>query len=46
VHFAKQIPLGRTATVDEVAQAYLFAITNGFLNGQTLVIDGGLGLVS
>jgi len=45
-HFAKQIPLLRTATVDEVAQAYLFAITNGFLNGQTLVIDGGLGLVS
>ncbi|MDE1148170.1 MAG: SDR family oxidoreductase [Azospirillaceae bacterium] len=45
-HFNGLIPLGRTARVEEVAQAYLFAINNSFLTGQTLVIDGGLGLVS
>lgn len=45
-HFAEQIPLGRTATVEEVAQAYLFAMTNDFVTGQTLIVDGGLGLVS
>ncbi|MGI4878915.1 MAG: SDR family oxidoreductase [Janthinobacterium lividum] len=44
-HFAATIPLGRTAQPDEVAQAYLYAITNGFVTGQTLVVDGGLGLV-
>lgn len=45
-YFEKTIPLGRTARAHEVAEAYLFAITNNFLTGQTLVIDGGLGLVS
>lgn len=45
-YFSKTIPLARTADVDEVASAYLFALTNTFLTGQTLVIDGGLGLVS
>ena len=45
-HFATQIPLGRTATVDEVAKAYMFLIEFSFINGQTLVVDGGLTLVS
>lgn len=45
-YFEKTIPLARTATTDEVAGAYLFAITNTFLTGQTIAIDGGLGLVS
>ncbi|XBS71743.1 SDR family oxidoreductase [Acerihabitans sp. KWT182] len=40
-YFNKTIPLGRTATTDEVADAYLFAMTCTFLTGHTLVIDGG-----
>lgn len=43
---ASAIPLGRTATIGEVAAAYIFAIENRFLTGQTLTIDGGLGLVN
>jgi NAD(P)-dependent dehydrogenase (short-subunit alcohol dehydrogenase family) len=34
---AGAIPLGRTATIAEVASAYLFAIENRFLTGQTLI---------
>jgi len=43
---AHRTPLGRTAALAEVAAAYLFAIENRFLTGQTLIIDGGLGLVT
>lgn len=43
---ASATPLGRTATIAEVASAYLFAMENRFLTGQTLTIDGGLGLVT
>ena len=39
--FSGQIPLGRTGTVAEVAQAYLFVMTCGFITGQTIVVDGG-----
>jgi hypothetical protein len=42
----KIISLERTGTVAEVAQAYLCATTNTFLTRQTLVIDGGLGLLA
>lgn len=34
-------PAGRIGTPGEVAQAVLFALTNPFLTGQTLHIDGG-----
>lgn len=38
-------PLQRIATADEVAAAILGLITGGdFVTGQTLVVDGGLGL--
>lgn len=45
-HFAKTIPLGRTAHIEEVAEAYVFLMQCGFVTGETLVIDGGLTLVS
>jgi NAD(P)-dependent dehydrogenase (short-subunit alcohol dehydrogenase family) len=34
-------PVRRIGTVDDVAHAVLFAMTNHFLTGQTLHIDGG-----
>ncbi|MBC2607865.1 SDR family oxidoreductase [Pelagicoccus albus] len=43
--FSKRIPLGRTGTMEEVAEAYLFLMQNSFVTGQTLQIDGGLTLV-
>jgi NAD(P)-dependent dehydrogenase (short-subunit alcohol dehydrogenase family) len=40
--FAAGVPLGRLATVPEVASAYLELITNGFITGQTVSVDGGV----
>ncbi|MEO0938084.1 MAG: SDR family oxidoreductase [Pseudomonadota bacterium] len=35
------LPVGRIADPSEIAEAILFAATNGFLTGHTLDIDGG-----
>lgn len=35
-------PMGRLGTVEEVAAAYLFAMTNSYVTGQTLRVDGGM----
>ncbi|PJM74680.1 short-chain dehydrogenase [Bifidobacterium simiarum] len=35
-------PLKRLGTVDEVARTYLFLMSNGFINGQTIHVDGGI----
>ncbi len=45
---AMRAPLGRMATIDEVAQAalYLCSGASAFITGVTLVIDGGLWLRS
>lgn len=40
--FASAIPLGRTATIDELADAYLFLIHNTFITGQQIAVDGGI----
>ena len=37
-----QIPLGRFGTVDEVAQAVMFVVGNGYLTGQTISLSGGM----
>lgn len=42
LHFSKTIPLKRTASVDELASAYLFLMKNDFITGQQLAIDGGI----
>ncbi|HEY0188018.1 MAG TPA: SDR family oxidoreductase [Cellulomonas sp.] len=42
---AAAIPLGRTATVEEVAEGYLFLLTHPFVTGHTLPVDGGMHLV-
>lgn len=41
-HFAQSIPLGRTAEIGELAEAYLFLMENGFVTGQHLAVDGGI----
>ena len=43
--FALKTPLQRNGTASDVAQAVLFFASNsGFVTGQILVVDGGLGL--
>ena len=39
-----RVPMGRFASPDDIAQAIAFlsdAATSGFINGQTIVVDGG-----
>jgi hypothetical protein len=36
------VPLQRLGTVEEVASAYVFLMTNGFITGQVLAVDGGV----
>lgn len=38
---AKRIPLGRVAQPEEIAEAILFLMTNEYVTGSTLTIDGG-----
>lgn len=43
--FAAKTPMGRNGSADDVAQAVLFFATGPhFITGQTLAVDGGLGL--
>lgn len=36
------IPLGRGATCEEIADAVIFAIRNGYVTGETININGGM----
>jgi NAD(P)-dependent dehydrogenase (short-subunit alcohol dehydrogenase family) len=40
-HISAANPVGRIGTVEDVAQAVLFAMTNAFMTGVMLKIDGG-----
>ncbi len=44
--FLQMIPLGRFGTAEEVARAVLFLVTEraGYITGQTIQLDGGLGI--
>jgi 3-oxoacyl-[acyl-carrier protein] reductase/pteridine reductase len=43
--FAARTPMQRNGTPEDVAQAVLFFATGpGFITGQVLAVDGGLGL--
>jgi NAD(P)-dependent dehydrogenase (short-subunit alcohol dehydrogenase family) len=44
-HVSDTNPAGRIGTVDDVAEAVLFALTNTFMTGVTLKVDGGEPLV-
>jgi NAD(P)-dependent dehydrogenase (short-subunit alcohol dehydrogenase family) len=39
------LPVGRAGEADDIAQAYLFLMLEGFGSGQTVVVDGGTVLV-
>ena len=39
------LPVGRVGEADDIAQAYLFLMQEGFSTGQTVVVDGGTVLV-
>jgi 3-oxoacyl-[acyl-carrier protein] reductase/pteridine reductase len=43
--FIKRVPLHRTGTGDEIAEAALYFATAGFVTGQILAVDGGRLLV-
>jgi NAD(P)-dependent dehydrogenase (short-subunit alcohol dehydrogenase family) len=40
--FLTRVPLGRLGAVQEVAAAYVHLMTNGFVTGQVLAVDGGV----
>lgn len=40
--FGESVPLKRVGTVEEVASAYVHLMTNGFITGQVLAVDGGV----
>ena len=41
----KALPVGRVGEADDIAQAYLFLMQEGFSTGQIVVVDGGTVLV-
>jgi NAD(P)-dependent dehydrogenase (short-subunit alcohol dehydrogenase family) len=41
---SKRTPLGRVGTPEEIAHGILFLMTNTYVTGSTLTIDGGLSL--
>jgi NAD(P)-dependent dehydrogenase (short-subunit alcohol dehydrogenase family) len=43
--FAEALPVGRVGMPEDVAKAALFLIDNGFVNGVSLVVDGGHRLI-
>jgi NAD(P)-dependent dehydrogenase (short-subunit alcohol dehydrogenase family) len=42
---SKRIPLGRIARAEEIAHAILFLMSNTYITGSTLTVDGGISLV-
>ncbi|WP_043345223.1 SDR family oxidoreductase [Belnapia moabensis] len=42
---AERLPLRRLGTAEEAGSAVVFLMTNGFMNGETLHVDGGSRLV-
>jgi 3-oxoacyl-[acyl-carrier protein] reductase len=38
---AARIPVGRAGTGDEIAQAVIFLVSNGYVTGQTIAVNGG-----
>jgi NAD(P)-dependent dehydrogenase (short-subunit alcohol dehydrogenase family) len=43
--YAERVPVRRIGRADEIAEAVLFLMSNGFVNGITLTVDGGALLI-
>ncbi|WP_321415545.1 SDR family oxidoreductase [uncultured Desulfobacter sp.] len=43
--YAEQFPLGRIASPEEVADAYIYLMKSPYITGTTVVIDGGARLI-
>ena len=39
---AARIPVGRVGTGDEIAQAIMLLVDNGYITGQTIAVNGGV----
>jgi NAD(P)-dependent dehydrogenase (short-subunit alcohol dehydrogenase family) len=37
----RKLPVGRVGEADEIAEAYVYLMRNGFSTGQTVIVDGG-----
>ncbi|KLO11345.1 NAD(P)-binding protein [Schizopora paradoxa] len=44
--YAEKVPVNHVADADEIAEAYLFVMKCAYVTGQTILVDGGHGLVS
>jgi 3-oxoacyl-[acyl-carrier protein] reductase len=42
---ARNIPLGRMGQADEVAQSVLMVLGNGYMTGQTILLNGGMAFI-
>lgn len=40
-HYASMLPTGRIGRADDIGDAYVFLMKQGFATGQTIVVDGG-----
>jgi 3-oxoacyl-[acyl-carrier protein] reductase len=38
---AARIPVGRAGVGEEIAQAVLLLVSNGYMTGQTIAVNGG-----
>ena len=41
----QKLPVGRVGEADDLAQAYLYLMREGYSTGQVIVVDGGAVLV-
>ena len=45
VKYAQQFPIGRIASPEEVADAYIYLMVSPYTTGTSVVIDGGVRLI-
>jgi NAD(P)-dependent dehydrogenase (short-subunit alcohol dehydrogenase family) len=43
--YAQQFPINRLATMEEIASAFLYLMSNPYVTGEIMVIDGGARLI-
>lgn len=45
ISYSQKFPAGRLATSNEVAEAYIYLMTNDYITGSVLTVDGGARLI-